>query len=166
MHADDGESTLARFDHDERKAACHTILYLSAAGTAQSRAYKKMLTELLVRAAKMGLSLKRVAVESQTTTKLSLDQRTAQLLPKDAPCPEGTAMQKHGTITLNYMTRDNLDKLRARIGTRTAVVGRPKGAKGGGNTHKTIRIYFDAPLTASCVAELAGKKQARKGVAA
>lgn len=164
MHTAEGDVTLARFDFDSSKGACHTILYRSAAGTAQSRDYKSMLTELIWRAGCMGLALRRVAVESTTTTKLSLQERSCPLEPKDAPSDlnGGTAMLKGGTtIQLNYLTAEGCDKLRRRIGTLAAKVGRPPGAKGGGNTHKTVRLYFDQPLTVKDVAYLAGDKKAR-----
>ncbi len=148
----DGKTTLARFDHDTRVGFAHTILYMSAAGTEQSRSYKRELSDLLHHAGERGLVLKRAAVESTTTTDLALSDRTLKLQAKDvAP----GALLARGAVDLSKLDADQADALRKRLGSLAAAVGRPKGAKGGGNTHKTIRFYFDRDLAESDLAALA-----------
>lgn len=143
MHRD-GKTTGARFDYDGRKGFAHTILYLSAAGTEQSRSYKRELSELLHRAGGLGLVLKRSAVESKPTTHLPLAERTLKLQPKDVAEP--AAFLPRGAVDLSKLSVDQADALRKRLGSLAAGVGRPKGAKGGGNTHKTLRLYFHRDL--------------------
>lgn len=149
----DGERTLARFDHSTTDRP-HTVLYMSAQGTAQSRAYKSELTNMLKRAGQSGLVLKRVAVESRTTGDLSLGERTVKLTRDEVP---GDAQLGRGAVDLSSMKGDEVDALRKRIGTRAAQVGRAPGAKGSGNSHKTLRLYFGDDLTTRQVKRLAGE---------
>jgi hypothetical protein len=153
----DGQTTGARFDHDTRRNRGNTILYLSAAGTEQSRSYKRELSGLLYRAGQLGLTLKRVAVESKTTVDLPLATRTLRLTYKDIPVEGALLPGLRGGVVLEKLDPDQADALRKRIGSLAAAVGRPKGAKGGGNTHKTLRLYFlpEGDLTEHELATLA-----------
>lgn len=155
----DGKCTLARFDHDTRRQRGNSILYLSAAGTEQSRSYKRELSSLLYHAGQRGLVLKRVAVESKTTTDLPLDTRTLKLKEKDVA---SGALLPRGAVALGELDTDQADALRKRIGSLAAAVGRPKGAKGGGNTHKTLRLYFDRDLQEQDLVALASGDGSRE----
>lgn len=145
MHTTRGERTLARFDHDSSPTLASTVHWQSAGGSAQSRDYKDMLTALFFRAGKLGLILRRVAVETRTTGKLDLETRTCVAEP----------------IDLSGLDEQGCDALRARIGTKSARVGRPAGARGGGNTTKALRLYFSEPLTATELSILTGEAKAR-----
>jgi hypothetical protein len=125
------------------------VLWRSRGGGTKARptggsvTYKIDLGLLLQRAGDMGLQLKRVAVDTRTTGHLSLAQRTIRLDPAEVP---GGAMKANGVIQLSRLGPGGADALRARLGTRAAKVGRPPGARGGGNTTKTLRLYFTRGL--------------------
>lgn len=149
------EPTLCCLEWDSSEPA--SIVWRSRGGgsgarpTQGSATYKIDLGLLLQRAGKEGLQLKRVAVDTRTTRSLSLAQRTIKLDPSEVP---GGAMGAGGVIRLSALGPGGADALRARLGTRAAKIGRPAGAKGGGNTTKTLRLYFTRALTRAEVLRL------------
>lgn len=149
------EQTLCCLEWDSSDPA--SILWRSRGGgsgaspSQGSVTYKIDLGLLLQRAAKEGLQLKRVAVDTRTTRSLSLAQRTIKLDPSEVP---GGAMGARGVIRLSALGPGGADALRARLGTRAAKIGRPPGAKGGGNTTKSLRLYFTRALTRAEVLRL------------
>jgi len=100
------------------------------AGTG-SRNYKLDLAVLLRRLSRLGVGAHRVAVDTRTTTSIPLAKRT---IASNIVFPSDVASS---------------NAMRARLGTAAARVGRPKGAKGGGNTTKTLRFYLSRDLTAA-----------------
>jgi len=133
------------------------ILWRSRGGGSRARpttgsaTYKIDLGLLLQRAGQMGLQLKRVAVDTRATTHLPLAARTIHLTDAEVP---GGAMKASGVIQLSRLGPGGADALRARLGTRGAKVGRPEGAKGGGNTTKSLRLYFTRALKRAEVLQL------------
>lgn len=133
------------------------VLWRSRGGGSKARptlgsvTYKVDLGLLLQRAGEMGLQLRRIAVDTAQTRRMSLARRTVQLDPAEVP---GDALRPNGVIQLSRLGPGGADRLRARIGTRSAKVGRPPGARGGGNTTRSLRLYFTRPLKRSEVLRL------------
>ena len=172
IHDDNGQASLVAFLHAD---GAFSLLWRSAGGSEQTRQYKEHLTTLLRRAGRQGMKLDRVAVESSSKAvkNLSLENRTLPLAAADAwaaasetPVFELTAGRP--AIVLGALSDEGADKLRQRIGTLAAKIGRAPGAKGGGNSVKSLRLYFTTRISAAVAQTLAGSgsTSSRQGAAA
>lgn len=147
-----GESALRRVrDHRgqaidasfrvERVGDARTIVFESRGGTKGARTerntdYAAGLQLLLERLQKAEMRLADVLVESRDTESIPAAERRVVL--KDAPYP---------------VTLVDAEATRLKISAAQALVGRAKGAKGGGNQNKRLRIFVEGPGSDS-IAEL------------
>jgi superfamily II DNA or RNA helicase/diadenosine tetraphosphate (Ap4A) HIT family hydrolase/SOS-response transcriptional repressor LexA len=128
----------------ERVGDVQTIIFESRGGTKGSKSERNVdyavgLELLLERLKTAGLRVIDVLVESRDTDKLSTADRRVVL--KDTPYP---------------VTIVDSAALRRKISAGQALVGRAKGAKGGGNQNKRLRIFVEGTSLGS-LAELGEK---------
>ena len=112
----------------EMVGQAHTLRYDSRGTTEGSRAYRAGLELLFERLAALDITIKDACVETRTTKDLSRAKRRLQLAGRKFPLD---------------LAREETSTLRAAFGTAAARVGRPPGARGGGNGNKRLRIYLD-----------------------
>ncbi|MDQ3369163.1 MAG: DEAD/DEAH box helicase family protein [Myxococcota bacterium] len=125
-----GENVDASF-RVERIGDARTIVFESRGGTRGSATernvdYARGLELLLVRLKDAGLRIADVLVESRDTDSIPAAERRVML--KDAPYPVAIV---------------DAEALRKKISAGQASVGRAKGAKGGGNQNKRLRIFVE-----------------------
>ena len=125
--ADDGQDTGATFAV-EAVGGKPTLRYDSRGTTAGTRAYRAGLVLLFTRLAELGITLRDACVETRTTAHLSRVERRLRVSGRAWPMD---------------LTRADPEQLRKAFSTAAARVGRPEGAKGGGNGTKRLRLYLD-----------------------
>lgn len=125
----------------ERVGDSSTIVFESRGGTKGSASernteYAKGLELLLERLKKGGLQVEDILVESRDTASLAASDRRLKLASEEFP-----------------LTIKDAEALRKKISAAQALVGRAKGAKGGGNQTKRLR-FFIAGATLSALEAL------------
>jgi hypothetical protein len=129
---DAGRETGATFDVETSRSGDVSVIFHSRGTTAGTRAYRAGLCLLLSRLAAHGVAVHEVCVETRTTKELS---RTARRVYKASP--------RDVFANLSAMVQTvGADPVRAKLGSAAAKVGRPPGAKGGGNGTKRLRLYL------------------------
>ncbi len=121
------------------------ILYDSRGTTAGTRQYRAGIVLMLRRLAAAGVTITRIAIDTRTTTHLSLAARTLNL-PQPYPLDLAQCVTDDGSA----------DNLRACIHTAASKAGRAPGASGGGNGTKRLRIWIDADAGALLAATITG----------
>ncbi len=128
---DAGETTGATFGVEmgdtEEDACLQTIRFDARGTTAGTRAYRAGLVVILERLGALGVAIIDVAVASKPAMKLSPDARRLPL----------------GDVFPIHMRKEDAESMRKRFHTAAAKVGRPAGAKGGGNGTKRLRIWIE-----------------------
>jgi hypothetical protein len=129
VNDDNGIPTGATFEIENRGGRL-SIVFHSRGTTEGTRSYRAGLVEILQRLADENVWTWDVCVETRTTKELSRAKR--RIWNPDGP-----------DNTLQDAVRcEGAEAIRKRLHTRAAKVGRPPGAKGGGNGTKRIRIYL------------------------
>jgi hypothetical protein len=149
-----GQDTGATFGVEPRGRAL-TIRFDSRGTTAGTRAYRAGLVLLLTRLADLGAEISDVAVDSLTVKNLSRADRRLKLSGRKYPL----AFPRRGGGVGPDVVAHEVEALRKSFHTAAAKVGRPVGARGGGNGTKKLRLYVaNVDLTADELEDkLAGK---------
>jgi len=125
-----GEDTGATFGVEPRGRSM-TIRFDSRGTTAGTRAYRAGLVLLLTRLGDLGIEISDVVVDSTTVRDLSRAERRVRLSGRKYPL---------------IMADQDAETIRKAIGSAAAKVGRPVGAKGGGNGTKKLRFYVASEM--------------------
>jgi len=145
---DNGTDTGATFTA-ESIGGTMTIRFHSRGTSEGTRAYRAGMALLLSRLAGYGIGVEievtDVCVETRTTGALSRSERRIFKASKDLP--------SLGSVVL----KDSAETVRKRFHTAAAKVGRPEGAKGGGNGTKQLRFYLRTELDAETIAARLGE---------
>jgi len=129
---DDGGAVDATF-HIEEAAGRLSIVFHARGGTgdkALNTKYAEGLTIILERLRLMNATLVDAVVDSRTAAKLPWEAR-----------------QLHDEFPMRLRDLTDMDHLRRRLSKGAAAAGRPKGAKGGGNNTKRVRLFVSLPRT-------------------
>jgi hypothetical protein len=132
---DAGRETGATFDVETSRAGRLSVVFHSRGTTAGTKAYRAGLCLLLERLSNHGAEVTEICVETRTTKELSREAR--RIFPLHAAAPP-----RHSLPLVHQIKLDGADVVRAHLGSAAAKVGRPPGAKGGGNGTKRLRLYL------------------------
>jgi hypothetical protein len=139
---DRGQDTGATFGVEPRGRVL-TVRFDSRGTTAGTRAYRAGLVLLLTRLGDLNVEISDVVVDSLTVKDLTRADRRLKLSGRKYPLE---------------MAGEDAEQLRKAFHTAASKVGRPSGAKGGGNGTKKLRIYVvDADLYGFSADELEDK---------
>jgi len=137
-----GQDTGATFGVEPRGRSM-TIRFDSRGTTAGTRAYRAGLVLLLTRLGDLGIEISDVVVDSLTVKDLSRADRRLRLSGRKYPLA---------------VAGQDVETIRKAMHTAAAKVGRPPGARGGGNGTKKLRFYVASEMEpASLEAALAGE---------
>ena len=137
-----GQDTGATFGVEPRGRSM-TIRFDSRGTTAGTRAYRAGLVLLLTRLGDLDIEISDVVVDSLTVKDLSRADRRLRISGRKYPLA---------------MAAQDVETIRKAMHTAAAKVGRPAGARGGGNGTKKLRFYVVSEMGAETLeAALAGE---------